>query len=214
MKRTLLLAGITIGSIVGWLAFDPPAPRQAKASSSQPPVAHTGAPGENTCFECHTGNFLNDGVGSLQIVGFSDVSYTPGQTYTVGVQVVRTGQSRWGFQLTALQDSDNSMAGSFANLSPLTSIQSSGGKSYIGHSTITPGTDGTLTGFPVGTWAFNWTAPAAGAGSVTLYAAGNAANNNGANTGDFIYSSSYTLTEGTVTAVESTTWGKIKMLYR
>jgi len=216
MKRTLLTAGISIGVIVGWLAFDPPAPRPVAASSTQPPPAHTGAPpSEGTCHDCHGDNTLNDGNGSVVITGLAGLTeYVPGQTYTVGAVVQHSGQSRWGFEMTVLKDSDNLMAGSFADLSPLTAVQSSGGKSYIGHSTITPGTDGTLTGFPVGTWAFNWTAPAAGAGSITFYVAGNAANNSGTNQGDFIYTNSLTLNEGASTAVEATTWGKIKLLYR
>ena len=43
------------------------------------------------------------------------------------------------------------------------------------------------------TFEFDWTPPSSNAGPVTFYAAGNAANGNGANTGDFIYTSSVQL---------------------
>lgn len=49
---------------------------------------------------------------------------------------------------------------------------------------------------------------------MTFYAAGNAANNNNLNSGDKIYTTSVSATEGAMTGVDAVTWGKIKMLYR
>ena len=49
---------------------------------------------------------------------------------------------------------------------------------------------------------------------VTFYAAGNAANGTGGTDGDKIYTTSVSATEGSMTGVDATTWGKIKMLYR
>ena len=202
-------------AVIGaWVVFDPPAPREAGAFSSQPPAAKTGAPGETTCLDCHVGGPLNDGVGSVTI-GSVPTSYTPGQTYTLTVAVVRTGMSRWGFELVPLKNSDNSMAGSFTNTTQLTATQTLNSKIYISHSSLITGQDGTFRGVVTGgNWTFSWIAPAAGAGAVTFYAAGNAANNSGTNAGDRIYTTMISATEGATTDVDATTWGKIKMLYR
>ncbi len=213
MNRLFLLTGIAAGAIAGWLAFDPPAPRQAAAFSSLPPAAKTLAPGEGICTECHVGNALNDGVGSVVITDVP-TPYMPDQVYAITVTVARAARSRWGFELTVLKDSDNTMAGSLANTTTFTGMQSFNGRSYVSHTTNNIGSDGTFLGQTSGVWTFNWTAPAAGAGAVTFYAAGNAANGNGTQLGDNIYTTNVSSMEGTVTAVDATTWGRIKLLYR
>src|SRR5204863_5741524 len=110
--------------------------------------------------------------------------------------------------------SDNTMAGALTSTTLLTGTQSSGGKTYISHTTFNQGQDGTFTGQTSGTWTFSWTAPGPGAGTVKFYAAGNAANGTGTNAGDKIYTTSVTSTEGSTTPVDAVTWGKIKQLYR
>jgi hypothetical protein len=50
-------------------------------------------------------------------------------------------------------------------------------------------------------WYFDWTVPAVPPTEVIFYAAGNAANNNGTNSGDYIYTTSFTAQLST-TAVE------------
>src|SRR5262249_3171120 len=47
-----------------------------------------------------------------------------------------------------------------------------------------------------GSWAFTWTAPAISVGRVTFYAAGNAANGDGTNQNDFIYTTSVNIQPG------------------
>lgn len=213
MKRFLLLTGTTLGVIVGWLVFDPPAPRSAGANSFGPPPAKTQAPGEGVCTDCHGGHVVNpDALGSVTIDGVP-TSYMPGQTYPLTVTVTRTGQQRWGFELTSLKASDNTMAGTLTLVNTITRIVTLNSRNYIEQTTVNGG-DGTFSGQANGSWDFNWTAPAAGAGSVTFYAAGNAADGSGTTTGDFIYTKTASSLEGSATDVSSTTWGKIKMLYR
>jgi uncharacterized repeat protein (TIGR01451 family) len=93
---------------------------------------------------------------------------------------------RWGFQLTALDTSDEK-AGEFQNINPaLTQIIQGGpggSRQYIEHAA--GGTFVNQTGGA--SWTFNWTAPPADVGVVTFYAAGNHANNDGNTSGDFIY---------------------------
>lgn len=154
----------------------------ALANSAGPSPGYTGAPGENSCRECHTTSALNDGVGHVTIEGVPE-QYDAGATYTITVRVNRQDRSRWGFQLTALTSSLDP-AGTFAVVNAQqTQIKTEGGRQYVEHRTA-----GTFAGTSGGaTWTVRWTAPAASTGIVAFYAAGNAANNNNANSGDNIY---------------------------
>ncbi|MBK6425895.1 MAG: VCBS repeat-containing protein [Blastocatellia bacterium] len=154
----------------------------AFANSAGPSPGYTGAPGENSCRECHTTAALNDGVGSVTIAGVPE-QYDAGATYTITVRVNRQDRSRWGFQLTALTSSLDP-AGTFALVNTQqTQIKTEGGRQYVEHRT--PGTFAGTSGGA--TWTVQWTAPDTSAGIVAFYAAGNAANNNNANTGDNVY---------------------------
>jgi len=150
--------------------------------SSGPPAGFSGAPGENNCTACH---FAEPQTGQFAIIAPS--SYVPGQTYQI--QVVHTtgdpSRLRWGFQLTALDPAFNA-AGTFANLSQNTQTLNENGRFYIEHTTA--GTFQNQSGGAM--WSFNWTAPGQDVGQVTLYAAGNQANNDSSTSGDQIYNTS------------------------
>lgn len=151
--------------------------------STGPPEAVTGAPGETLCTDCHLGNTVNTPGGSLTITP-SAMQYTPGETLGVVVNLSKTGQLRWGFELTALDGSGNS-AGTLLDTSIYTQLLSGvNGRQYIEHTAL--GTYEGIAGVSPG-WGFLWVAPPVDAGPVTLYAAGNAANDDQFNTGDFIY---------------------------
>lgn len=217
-RKGVLAASIAIGFAVAWLCLSVrPAPGST-AFSFQPPAAKTNAPGEGLCTECHTGG-LNLAGGSLAIQN-APAQYVAGARYSITVQLKRTGQTRWGFELTALRDSSGLkvQAGTFANTTNFTAIQSTAvaGKQRLYISHYLGLADGTYFGTADGpvTWTFDWTAPAQGAGAVTFYAAGNAANGNGTNgAGDVIYTATATSTEAAATAVTATTWGRIKRSY-
>lgn len=146
-----------------------------------PPDGRTGAPGEGTCHDCHGSFALNSGDGSFTITGpmFIDAD----QTYVFTVTLEDPAQTRWGFELTPLDvgtivvtDADH------------TQLSVSGGNSYIKHTNA-----GTYAGTSgPASWTFEWTSPADPPASVTFYAAGNAANNNGGTSGDYIYTTSHT----------------------
>ena len=164
----------------------------AITSSSQPPAAHTGAPGEQTCATsgCHSGN-LNTGAGSVALVN-PPSAYVPGQTYTMQIQVTTAGQARAGFELVAL-NSQNQQAGTVTVINTTnTALQTLGGKQYLSHRNAATNN----------IWSFNWTAPVTNVGVVRFYFAGNAANGNGNSTGDFIYTSSLSLNPGTSTGIK------------
>ena len=153
------------------------------AFSSGPPDEKTGAPNENTCVQagCHTGNDLNVSGGSLMLT--VPETYIPSEVYTIVVNLSRTGQSRWGFEMTAL-DADGASAGSFeADDAGNTQLSEANSKQYIKHTSI-----GTAQGTTnAHSWEFQWTAPDADIGPITFYAAGNASNGNFNPIDDYIY---------------------------
>src|SRR5438105_1459125 len=77
----------------------------------QPPKARTGAPGEGTCADCHSGAGLNLGPGyvTLSFSG-SGNQYKTSKNYTVTVNVIDTSEVRFGFQTVSL-DANNNMGG-------------------------------------------------------------------------------------------------------
>jgi hypothetical protein len=129
---------------------------------------------------CHTGNALNAPGGSVTISGLpSDTGWTPGQTYPLTITIQRPGQRLFGFQLSAVADATNQQAGTLAPGGPRVKIIAAGGVQYAEHSDARVVTS---------TYAVNWTAPAtATVGNVRFNLAGNAANGDSLNSGDFIY---------------------------
>ena len=162
--------------------------------SGGPPNGRTGAPlttpgTEPTCndFGCHSSFGLNSGNGSYTIS--PPAEYLPGETLTVSIALEDPGQMRWGFELTVL-DANNLPVGELIAVEATRTqknVDLGSGREYIKHRST--GTDPFIADVAPG-WTVQWVAPLANAGTVTFYGAGNAANNNGLNTGDFIYTGS------------------------
>lgn len=150
-----------------------------------------GAPGENNCTLCHAGSEVNSGGGSLSIEMVGASQYVPGQQYRIRVSLSDPSAQRWGFQLTARQTAaTGTTAGALASdTSPQLMVQNTSNLQYINHTinATFQGQSGSAS------WEFFWTAPPANVGTVTFYAAGNAANNNGNNGGDHIYTTTFTI---------------------
>jgi uncharacterized protein (TIGR03118 family) len=176
--------------------------------STGPPARRTAAPGDSSlaCTVCHVGTALNGGAGSVKITLAGAATYTGGVMQHIQVTVSDPDQQRWGFQLSARLKSDpaNGRAGDLLpGADGFTHIRCDSGNfdtckdgeiQFIEHTQ-----PGTRIGTPKGaTFDFDWMPPAAGSGTVTLYVAGNAANGNGALTGDHIYTSNVQLTEAVV----------------
>ncbi len=148
-------------------------------------------PAESNCTTCHfTGgsNPLNASGGTFQILD-APASYNPGQEYTIKVSLSRTGIVRFGFQITALDESGNP-AGTLTATDTTRTQKIQGDpfsvlkdRFYIEHTT----TGSAAVSSGLGEWTFKWTAPATRGGKITFYASGNAANNLSNQTGDFIY---------------------------
>ncbi|MDK9698555.1 MAG: hypothetical protein OEM52_00195 [bacterium] len=179
---TLLIAGIT---------------GQAMGYSSGPLDGYAGNPPlMNNCTECHDSNPLNSGTASISVIGLPDFYY-PGETYTVQMQLQQTGQSRWGFELTSLKETNYQQAGSLNVTAPVFTQLSVGvgnDPDYLKHTTT--GTFQNSFNGPV-YWNFSWTAPTAGSDTVGFYLAMNAANGDESNRNDYIYTRQYFIPEAT-----------------
>jgi uncharacterized protein (TIGR03437 family) len=176
--------------------------RRAQAFREGPPAGVTGAPGEVTCVDCHFGGGPNTGGGSLVISGLP-ATYTAGQDITVTVTITQSGRSRFGFELTVINDGGSAAGTITVTDTTRTQLATGGinGRMYISHTAA--GTNPTGPG--TDSWSFKWTAPPTSTGRVTFYAAGNAANNDGAQTGDLIYTTSASINPGQVVQPPVTT---------
>lgn len=171
--------------------------------SGGPPAA-SGVPsdfGGRDCSACHR-TFApanSDARGSFQIL-VERLVYNPGVKQRIRVKLQHPEAMRWGFEVTARLASDSSRgAGSFT-----------GGQFVIVKCGLT-GTnppcagepepqfathnlDGTFRNTANGVeWELEWTPPANEVGDIILYAAGNAADGNGNNQNDRIYTTTVTL---------------------
>lgn len=165
------------------------------AHSTGPLPGRTGDFGEPNCTGCHTSFPLNSVGGTLTISGVP-AHYTPGQTYPITVTISKSGQTRWGFELSARIVTGAVQGGTLiASDATNTQIKTQNNIQYIEHTQA-----GTQAGAGQGSWTFNWKAPDTAAGAIRFSAAGNAANGNGSNQGDFIYTVSVT-TDSTILPV-------------
>ena len=162
----------------------------------------TGSPGEQTCSQsnCHTGSTDNTMGGSVTLTSTDLVNweYTPGQTYTLTATVSQQGRSLFGIGLEALLPS-GANAGTLTPGTGTTTKNatiSGNSRKNIVHN-MNAGATANAHSFT-----FTWTAPAADVGAVTIYYAGNATNNNGAKTGDYIYNASQVVTPAGVSVSE------------
>ena len=148
---------------------------------------HTGAPGENTCAAsgCHSG-VINSGPDITSFsVGGGITSYTSGQTYQVDIKIVQSSVAQFGFQVIALKDSDNSMAGTDSLTDTYaTRLIPLGTKTYVG--TTPCGSDA----IPPDSlqWSFDWKAPTNYNGGITFYLCTIATNHDCTSNGDNTYS--------------------------
>ena len=100
-----------------------------------PPAGFTHAPGEFDCSDCHVADGAQGGQTTLTV----PPTYIPGQTYQIAVHHFNNDPSRvrWGFQLTALDDSAQK-AGNLQSINALTQVLNNQGpiptRQYIGTS--------------------------------------------------------------------------------
>ena len=168
------------------------------AFSSGPPIMRTGAPadGGQACNVCHTSFSLNDDSGGSVLIRAN--AYTPGLKQMIEVQIGHPTAIRFGFQLTARAVSDETkQAGTFTkddNVRVRCAPDGNDGPcrgavEFVEHVAVS-----TNAGNPgPRTFLIEWTPPSTDIGPIVIYAAANAANNNGSPTGDHIYTTKTTI---------------------
>ncbi|HLJ15760.1 MAG TPA: choice-of-anchor V domain-containing protein [Bryobacteraceae bacterium] len=181
-----------------------------------PDPRSTGAPGDAAlaCAQsgCHTGlpkgGPINNYPGFGVTATFSSGStYTPGGgPITITVAVTDPSNKHYGFQMTARLESNltDGQAGDFntAGSNELVICEDNSSKGPKGCPSSAPVEfieHDYESYLQVGTspYTFTWTPPATNVGNVHFYVAGNAVNlNNAADSGDHVYTASYTLTPG------------------
>lgn len=163
-------------------------------------AGYTGSPVESTCATsgCHSSFSLNSGGGSVTITSvpaMTNDQYVPGTAYAMSVTVSRTGSNVFGLGVEVL-GATNTNAGVLAvTNSTQTRIAASGGRTNIVHQ---------LNGGLVAntkTFSFKWTAPASG--NATFYAGCVAGNNNGNNSGDYVYTKQMALTPAPTLSIKT-----------
>jgi len=168
-----------------------------------PDPRNTGAPGDGdlkACATsgCHSDHALNSGGGNVVVTFPDGLTYTPGVRQTLTIVITDSVAKVYGFQMTARLDSNlaKAQAGDFT-----------GGADQVVlcENSSFKGSKGCPANFPVQfiehtkpfittSTTVIWTPPATDLGGVHIYVAANAANNDGNNTGDHIYTANYALT--------------------
>lgn len=151
------------------------------------PGGKTGAPGDQTCTQCHSGT-VQSGTGFQTVVLTNDMgqmvtNYIPGESYTVTVGML-TLNAKNGFEIVALTPT-NAQAGSVSVTNATTTkTVMFGGKTRITHKS---------SGTSSNNWSFEWTAPTTNVGDVTFYLATNVSNSNNNDSGDAIRTSQHVI---------------------
>jgi uncharacterized protein (TIGR03437 family) len=149
---------------------------------------------------CHTGTAVNAGGGKVELQFPDGLTYTPGQKQRIKLVITDASARNYGYQLSARLASNETrgQAGTFSTAGTNQLILCQDGRARAASGTCPtanpleffehsrPSTSNTIE--------FDWTPPATAAGNVRFYVAGNAANSDGRNTGDKIYTANFTLT--------------------
>lgn len=183
----------------------------AFGNSSGPDPGNAGVTGEQTCARagCHAGT-PNPSGGSVEVVFPGGLTYTPGQQQTLTIRITDAAARAYGFQMTARLSSNlKTQAGDFVAPDTKTFVYCS--DAAFASSPVEKPAAGcaanrplqhiqhaeTQSGAANNTFTVRWTPPATAQGEVTIFVAGNAANGNGNNSGDRIFTANYKLTAAT-----------------
>jgi len=193
--RTIIL---TFMVTVAFVIFQNPS---SHSYSVQPPVYNAGYADQSSCngSNCHNTNELNSGNGSAVIELSDDVlNYLPDVVYNVSLTIEQVGSKKFGFQMVAFDENDNSVGTFFGNETAHTATQNLGDIQFINHKNAPEG-DGSYT------FNMEWQAPAEDLGTINFYASANAADGMGGSTNDFIYTVKFAFPSTTDTNIASFT---------
>ena len=136
------------------------------------------APSYNNCAQCHNGA-VNSGNGNVSIQGLPSAGYTPGELYSLTVNVTGTNSRGYGFQMASQVGNDN--AGNFS-LGTLSEDAELNGNRVQHSSRTVPGE-----------WIIDWLAPSSDVGDITFSVSGLATGGNSSTGGDNVYTNAVTL---------------------
>jgi hypothetical protein len=161
----------------------------------------TGAPSgfsgpEQNCSACHNDFPVNSGAGSVTITAPDE--FVPGVPVNLTVTVLNATPPEpvnlQGFEVSVRDAANTSTRLQGFVVDGVTVQNAQGSPEFVTH------TQGSNTG---NTWNFQWVPPLVGSPeAVTIFAAGNAANGNGDNLGDYIYTTSVNVDRTTVAEEE------------
>lgn len=131
---------------------------------SDPPLHKTGAPGERTCADCHSGG---QGGGSIAVTSSTGTKYKPGIKQRLTVTITDANAIDWGYEMTAVLTAKPSTGeGKFRAADKNSNVRKSGTKSYPSQINDLYGSKSKVT------YLVDWTPPATNVGKITLYLAG------------------------------------------
>ena len=194
MRKNLSLVSVSLVLISIGLMLSSFIP---KTSGSH--ISCTGAPGELTCKQagCHAdATFEDDTLTNELVFGNHQNLYIPGQTYTFQIKVRKPGHDKFGFQIVALSEQDETNAGTIQVTDPVrTQLQDNATPPIEDRRYLTHTANGTIAS-PADSisWTFDWTAPSVDIGPIVFYYATNCTNHNNQNTGDELHLSTYRIT--------------------
>lgn len=192
MQTKLLIAFTTVFISIILLS------NTTKVSSTGVPIGSTGAPEESTCAKsgCHTGNNnLNSGIGKLSIeIPELEDNYIPEKNYSVTVTLKQDSINRFGFAFMAYNQNTKNSAGNLLVSDPTRTQVLAGANEFENRDYMTYKAMGTNPySKNTGQWTFNWQAPKTPNLPITFYIATVAANNDGTDEGDEVYTHSIAL---------------------
>lgn len=159
----------------------------------------TGSPNEPTCHNCHNSYPIDTGGSIVIDTSIFSTGYIPGNTYNITITISKTGTQWFGIGIECLT-SINQNAGALL-ITDVTSTQikviniNGVYRQNVVHK-LGGGYGNNFREFH-----FDWIAPPSGTGPITFYFAGIASNSNYNESGDYVYTGSYTVNEGISTQI-------------
>lgn len=184
--------------------------------SGGPEPRKTGGPGDSTCAQaqCHVGT-PNANGNRINVTFESGSTYTPGATQRITIQITEPA-ALYGFQMSArpASNANSVQAGRFTAVEPGTFVLCEDGstRSASGNCRTTAPLEFIEHNQPrsQGQYAVQWTAPDTNVGDILVFVAANAANGNGReDSGDKIYTASFTLSAGAASAPPAVSQGGV-----
>ncbi len=195
MKKSIVISALILPVVFVVFSSNSNGP-----ASSGNGIRNGGPLSNGTCGSCHGGGPGTTSINFTLVEKASGTpttgSYKPGVVYTVTLSGNNPSLPFFGFQLSAATATQQ-QAGSFSNLGTGKHISNQSSYQIVEHSNNLSKVNGSYT------VSLDWTAPAAGSGSVTLYGIINAVNDDNSTTGDKVSApATLSLTEQSGTGID------------